>query len=392
VPTKADQLESMKRELVAARDISARADAERRDYTATEAAKIEQHLKNAKSYKTAAEKADADDQLKAAIADFGSQIGLAGGDVKAQRPTWSRKRPGTSEWVKSVVDQVSKVSTIGGAKAVISGSYTVATPITTDVTRISEDPVRLIDLIINRTPLNQGNTFTWLKQTVRTNNAAVVADNALKPTSTFTYAEAEDRVRTIAHLSEATPERFLTDYTELPGFLEAEMEDGLYAAVETEILTGDGTGEHMTGLLNTSGILAQSFSSDLLTTTRKAATALEVTRTVPNAWAMHPADVETIDLLQDNEARFYYSGPQQQITSTNPLWTLPIAKSLAVPQGTAILGDWNFLRLVVREDARIDIDRSGDLFTHNQFKMRCELRAGVAAIKPAAFCQVDLSA
>ena len=41
------------------------------------------------------------------------------------------------------------------------------------------------------------------------------------------------------------------------------------AVAENEVLNGDGTGEHFTGILNTSGILSQSFATDALTSIRK---------------------------------------------------------------------------------------------------------------------------
>lgn len=67
-----------------------------------------------------------------------------------------------------------------------------------------------------------GNSFSFLRQTVRTNSAAPVADVALKPTSVYSLAEIEDRVRVIAHLSEPVPERYFADLSALEDFLRSE--------------------------------------------------------------------------------------------------------------------------------------------------------------------------
>ncbi len=158
----------------------------------------------------------------------------------------------------------------------------------------------------------------------------------------------------MAHLSQPVPERLFADHADLLDFLGSEMEAGLRRAVADQVINGDGTGEEMTGLLATSGTLTQAWSSDLLTTLRKAVTTMAINGEVPNAWALNPADVEVLDLLQDNEARMYWAGPQQQLSNSNPVWSLPIVQSLAVPEGVAVLGDWNYLRLVVREDAKLD--------------------------------------
>jgi hypothetical protein len=46
----------------------------------------------------------------------------------------------------------------------------------------------------------------------------------------------------------------------------------------------------------------------------------------------------------------------------------------------------------VREDARIDADRSGDNFKANLVDVRCEGRYGFACLRPQAFAVLDLTA
>jgi hypothetical protein len=149
-----------------------------------------------------------------------------------------------------------------------------------------------------------GNTFSFLRQTVRTNNAAPVADGDVKPTSVYTVEEVEDRVRVrvLAHLSEPVPERYFSDHSNLEDFLRDEMEAGLYRALEDQVLSGDGVGENLTGLLNTSGLLLQPFATDALTSDRKAMTRLEVFGIAPDALVLNPVDAEALDLLRDSGA------------------------------------------------------------------------------------------
>ena len=65
---------------------------------------------------------------------------------------------------------------------------------------------------------------------------------------------------------------------------------------------------------------------------------------------------------------------------------------LLIPEGTAVLGDWNQLRLYVREGVRLDIDAGGALFTRNQAIIRAEARIGVGVLKPSSFAVIDLTA
>lgn len=383
--TKDELQAAFKAKLAQARTIVDTVDTENRDYTATEETTVRGYLNDAKRLKQQWQDAD----LRGAMSDLGNEIN-GGTRTKGEPPAWATKHRRSNTWAKATVDTFEKVSHASGVKALVSGSIDVPSPIYADITRIAQTPGRLIDLLINRRAITT-NTYNWIKQTVRTNLAAVVADGATKPTSVYTVAEVEDRVRVIAHLSEALPERLFADHADLEAFLVSEMEYGLLLAVEAEVMTGDGTGEHMAGLLNTSGTLVQTWSADLLTTLRKAVTALQVVGEQPTAWAINPVDVEVLDLLTDNEARMYWAGPQTQM-STGPVWSLPIVQTLAVPQGTAVLGDWSQIELIVREDAKLDVDRSGDLFKKNQVQLRLEGRYGVAVRRPGAFVEVATEA
>ncbi|MEY9775584.1 phage major capsid protein [Arthrobacter sp. MW3 TE3886] len=60
--------------------------------------------------------------------------------------------------------------------------------------------------------------------------------------------------------------------------------------------------------------------------------------------------------------------------------------------GTAILGGWQLAQVVVRKDATLALDRSGDNFTRNLVVMRLEGRFGFAVILPDAFVEIDLAA
>ena len=75
-----------------------------------------------------------------------------------------------------------------------------------------------------------------MRQTVRTNNAAVVAAGALKPTSVYTVTRIENALVVIAHLSEGIPRHWLIDNASLEAFLANELEYGLRTAVEAKVL------------------------------------------------------------------------------------------------------------------------------------------------------------
>lgn len=78
------------------------------------------------------------------------------------------------------------------------------------------------------------------------------------------------------------------------------MEAALDQALENQVIHGDGTGENLTGLLNTSWIITQAFATDALTSIRKAMTSLKLYGIRPTALVLNPVDAEALDLLRDS--------------------------------------------------------------------------------------------
>ena len=114
------------------------------------------------------------------------------------------------------------------------------------------------------------------------------------------------------------------------------------------------------------------------------------TRT-PNAFVMHPNDWQAIDLLQDNEKRYYYGGPM------NPgqprLWGLPVIECEAMTEGTCVVADWKLAVLWDRMQTSITVaTQHSDYFVKNLVAILAELRAAFGLIRPQAFVITDLTA
>jgi HK97 family phage major capsid protein len=283
----------------------------------------------------------------------------------------------------------------GESRAISSGSLDVPSLVEPNVVAKSR-PARLIDLLVNRKSVDS-NAFEYFRQTVRTNNAAPVADLGTKPTSTFTAEPVEDRCRVIAHLSQPVPIRLWQDSTEAIQWLDSEMRNGVLDTLEAQVLSGAGTGENLTGILTVSGTTAVAFATDIPTTMRKGVTALQNIGVNPNAWVVNPADAETLDLTKEGTGGIgflldgYQNGTDGSANVFGPT-SIQRVVSPSVPSGTAILGDWSAIRLYVREDMRLDIDAGGTLFTQNAAIMRAEIRVGLGHLHPASFAICDLTA
>jgi HK97 family phage major capsid protein len=395
--------DELKTTLKRAQAIAAKAEEEGRDFTADEASEVDELLKAGKSLRAELEKAKASETMRTALAELGEGIPGGDGGHGAKMDVHPRvKASGGSDWGDTVAKAVTSPTGYKGILA--SGTVAVNVPLNPEPVRMDVPVLTLRQLLPN--VQNSTGRFAYIRQNTRTNNAAVVAQGAKKPTSVYQTQRVDDRVRTIAHLSEPIAKQDLDDVGMLRQFIDQEMRLGLDLALEDEILNGDGTGEHMTGIANVSGSQSQAFVTDVLTTTRKAVTKLERYGYMAGAaFVMTPEDWETVELLADNENRFYYGGPQSTVNpAARRLWGAPVVVTDAATTGTAYLADWRQMRLQVRQEGVLDWSENvydpnaistgvgATDFERNMLRFRFEGRFGLEILRPSSIVEIDLTA
>lgn len=314
------------------------------------------------------------------IEDKEAQEALIDDLADSFRPAAHHIPAGTGEWGK----RVAKAFYPEGRKALIaSGSVAVPPSFSRDIVT---DPMRpqTIQAVVPRQQIDGTNNFAYLRQTVRTNNAAPVTPGDLKPTSIYTIERKEDHCRTVAHLSEPLNRNDLADAQFLMDFVEGELRYGLMLAEDQQILNGDGLSENMTGILATTGVQTQAKGADdLLTCVRKAKTKLLANNFRATALVLHPNDYEDLELLKDSQGRFMMGDPAVSGDAAS-VWSSPIVVTSAIPQGTGLMADFPMAtRLFIREEARIDVsENTSDDFSKNLVRARCESRLGLAVLRP----------
>ncbi|KPC69065.1 phage head, partial [Streptomyces sp. NRRL WC-3753] len=209
--------------------------------------------------------------------------------------------------------------------------------------------------------------------------------------SALAAAKVTAPVKTIAHWIPVT-KRALSDAAQIRTLIDAFLRYGLEEELEDQMIQGDNTGENFEGLGNISGVQAQAWDTNALVTLRKAKTKVRtIGRSVANAYLLNPQDVETIDLLTDNENRYYFGGPSGT-GSAQPLWNLPVIETEAVPAGTGYVGDFRKAILWDREQATIQMtDSHLDFFVRNLVAILAEMRAAFGVVQPNAFVEIDLT-
>ncbi len=228
--------------------------------------------------------------------------------------------------------------------------------------------------------------FSYLRQTTRQNNAAVVAAGALKPTNVYTVTKIEDSLEVIAHLSEGIPRHWLIDNASLEASLRNELEYGLRAAIQAKVLTD---------INGTSGIQTQAYATNLLATLRKGITKLEQAGYVARArFVLTPADWEGVELALSSVAAVEHLSLPYDPT-TRRLFGVPVTTSntQAAGVGHVLATDAVALDTDTRGvDAQLSENATADSFGRNLVFARCETRAATNVYSPLGVVSLDLTA
>lgn len=262
------------------------------------------------------------------------------------------------------------------------------------ITPLERDMITVLDLI-TRIPITS-DSYEFVQVTTETNAAAGVLEatstsNGAKPESAVAMAVVSGIVETIAHWIPLT-RRAASDASQIMAYLDDFMRWGLQDTLADQVLNGDGNTPNLVGLASTSNTQSQAWDTDVLTTTRKARTLVRtVGKGIPNAYLMNPTDWETIDLLQDNEARYFFGGPSQ--VGMPVLWGLPVVEEERQASGTAWVADWREGLLFDREQTAVYMtDSHSDFFIRNILVLLAELRAAFGVRRPKTFVEIDMTA
>jgi HK97 family phage major capsid protein len=239
--------------------------------------------------------------------------------------------------------------------------------------------------------------FDFLRQTAAALSAAETAAGSVKPTSTLSLERVEDRVRVIATLGEPVDRSFLLDVDNLRDFIDGQLRLAVLLREDQQLISGNGTGENLRGLLNTSGIQTQARGTDPhVDTVLKGIVKVQTQNFQPNGLVLHPTDVQTMLLARDANGNYQASDAgalQVNDEGAVRVWGLEVISSTALTQGTGLLGDFRQCTLYDREQARVDWFESGllaaggtaELASRNQIAARAEERVGFACHRPLAF-------
>lgn len=231
------------------------------------------------------------------------------------------------------------------------------------------------------------NLIEWVQELVYTNNANVVTEGGLKPESNITYDLKSTPVRTIAHWIRAS-KQVLADFKQLQSLINGRLMLGLKIKEEDEILMGDGTGQHLLGLIPQATAYNTAFNvggDSMIDTIRHAILQVRLAFYPASGVVMSPTDWHNLELTKDNENRYLLASP----TSRTPpmIWGLPVVESDPIPRGNFLVGAFRLAAtLWDREQAAILVSTEDqDNFVRNLVTILAEERLALTVHRPAAF-------
>jgi HK97 family phage major capsid protein len=251
-------------------------------------------------------------------------------------------------------------------------------------------PIRVLDLITMTT--TDSDQVDYVEETLRTDAAAETPPGVAAPEASYAYENRIAPVRDITHFTPAH-KRNLADRGQIRGLLEGRVRYGLENRLETQVVAGDGTGENLTGILNTTGI--GSIARNVAGSERRVEAihrGITVVRLAlfmePDAVGLNPADYEEVVFEKDDNGA-YLLGPASQQTSRT-VWGFPASITPAFPENTALVGNYRSGAILwLRSGASIAVsDSPGNMFLERRVAILGELRAAFAAWQTQAFCEV----
>lgn len=215
---------------------------------------------------------------------------------------------------------------------------------------------------------------------------AITGTAGVKPQSALSFRKASADVITVANWLPVT-RRALSDAAQIRTMIDGFLSQNLEEEVERLILTGDKDTpvgeEEWDGILNTSGVQAQGFTADNVTTIRKAISKVTTKSGNVTAVLVSPELDEQLDLLKDSTGRYLGAGPWS--TGPGTIWGRP---RIVIPSLSGkkkfILGDFSTCVLWDREEATLTAtDSHEDFFVRNLVAVLAEMRAAFGILNPS---------
>lgn len=231
-----------------------------------------------------------------------------------------------------------------------------------------------------------GNTVSYAEMVTPDGGAGMTAEGALKSQADFNLEEKSVNVRKVTAFIKTSKES-LADIPALAGEINSELLTLVELKADSQILSGDGTGQNLTGITSVAtSFAAGDFASSISTPNEYdvinvAINQIEIAEVIsgepagfmPNVIVMNPTDIKKMKLTKTSTDEYVFNtteGPQvgTQIDS------IPVLSNPRMPKGYFLVMDSTKGTIRLREATNINLGYENDDFTKNLITVIAEKR------------------
>lgn len=253
------------------------------------------------------------------------------------------------------------------------------------------EPTRVASLFPNAAMT--GPSIEYVRHASSTGAAGMVAAGGEKPEITVNTDTVTAVARKIAgHIG--VVDESLQDFGAVNGYISGELFRACTAVENTQLLSGDGTGVNLEGILSTTGVLTRTQAASPETPIDTLELALTDLRngesfTEATGFVMNPTDWSAIRLLKNSYNEYLLGHPAEGDPSM--LWGKPVVLTTDCPAKTVLAGNFEIGGAVlIRQGFTLETQSSGTDWTSNITRFRGEERIALAIYRPSAFIKVTL--
>jgi HK97 family phage major capsid protein len=221
--------------------------------------------------------------------------------------------------------------------------------------------------------------------------ASPVPEGSVKPENAVTFTANSEKIRTVATWIPAS-RQILDDYGELRTFIDGSLRYYLDLAEEQQMLSGDGTGENLHGIIpqatafQTALLVASSGWTRLDVVGRAIEQLVNAKEIAPTFAVVNTADWWNMRLTKDSLGKYILGEPQLSVVPA--LFGLRVIPTVNVSAGTFLVGSGSqvSIEIVDRMETQVEVSTEhSDYFTRNLVAVRAEKRLALVIKRPTAY-------
>lgn len=215
--------------------------------------------------------------------------------------------------------------------------------------------------LVNTSSTNAG-TYYYVERTGHEGAPTMTAEGAVKPQADWDYVERSASAKKITVIVTVSKE-MLDDVDGIIADVNYEIDEQIMLLSDDQILTGDGTGNNLSGVEDNATAFAAGALADTVNNASKQAVlragVAQVIRQLydPTHIVLHPDDAASLDLEQGTDDHWkiapFMSASGQSVAG------VPIVTNTNVTPGDFLVGDFSKYKVKIREGLTMDVGYRG---------------------------------